>query len=155
LSVLLHADPAAATTEINGLAPLLVLLRRTTGSAADVRGCARLLLDAGADPNSHAVESGGRDQLTALFDAVERADLELVRLLTERGAKDDDAFYHACEHRLTAPYGGYRTTVPKTAIIRGRSERYSRPALRHSTRHQPVMKRSTRCCPSMGAPRDA
>lgn len=98
LSMLLQADPAAATAEVDGLAPLLVLLRRSTGSSADIRGCARLLLDGDADPNSHTIEWGGQGQMSALFDAVERGDLALVRLLIERGAtKDEDAFYHACE----------------------------------------------------------
>ena len=70
----------------------------STGTPGDVRACARLLLDAGADPDSHAVEWGGEGQMTALFDAVERNDLELARLLVERGAeRDEDAFYHACE----------------------------------------------------------
>ena len=41
--------------------------------------------------------------MSALCDAVERGDLELVRLLVERGAaRDDDAFYHACEQSNTA-----------------------------------------------------
>jgi ankyrin repeat protein len=103
LAPLLLAEPAAADREIDGLAPLLVLLRRSSGSPADVRSCARLLLDAGADPDSHTVEWGGEGQRTALFDAVERADFELVRLLLERGAtRDDDAFYHACEQSNTA-----------------------------------------------------
>ncbi len=63
-----------------------------------MRGCAELLLDAGADPDSHTVESGGEWRQTALFDAVERHDLELVRVLLEHGAtRDEDAFYHACE----------------------------------------------------------
>ncbi|PRX50030.1 ankyrin repeat protein [Prauserella shujinwangii] len=98
LSGLLHADPAAATTEVDGLAPLLVLLRRSIGSAADVRECARLLLDAGADPDSHTAERCGEGRMSALFAAVERGDLALVRLLVERGAtRDEDAFYHACE----------------------------------------------------------
>src|SRR4051812_13897342 len=94
----LRAEPNAAATPIGELPPLLVVLRRSTGSARDVRECARRLLDAGADPNSHTVEWGGEGQMTALFDAVERRDLELVRLLLERGAdRDEDAFYHACE----------------------------------------------------------
>jgi hypothetical protein len=91
LSALLRAEPAAAVVEIDGSAPLLVLLRRSTGSAADVRSCARLLLDA------------GEGQTTALFHAVERAYLELVRLLLDHGAtRDDDAStrLRAVEHRL-------------------------------------------------------
>lgn len=98
LATLLHADPTAATAEVGGLAPLLVLLRRSNGSPADICHSARLLLDAGADPNSHTVEWGGEGTMSALFDAVERHDLALVRLLIEPGAtKDEDAFYHACE----------------------------------------------------------
>jgi ankyrin repeat protein len=98
LSMLLEADPGAATTAVDGLPPLLVLLRRSTGTRADVRGCARLLLDAGADPDSHTIEWGGEGRMSALFAAVECADTALVELLLERGAtRDDDAFYHACE----------------------------------------------------------
>ncbi len=103
LSALLHADPAAATAQVGELVPLLVLLRRTLGSPADVRSCAQRLLDAGADPNSHTIEECGQGRITALRDAVEHGDLALVRLLVERGAtKDDDAFYHACEQGNTA-----------------------------------------------------
>ena len=103
LTSLLRADAAAATTPLDGLAPLLVLLRRSNGSPAEVRECARLLLDAGADPDSHTVEWGGEGRMSALFDAVERGDRELARLLVERGAsRDEDAFYHACEQSDTA-----------------------------------------------------
>ncbi|WP_232666480.1 ankyrin repeat domain-containing protein [Pseudonocardia sp. TRM90224] len=98
LRELLAADPGTATAPIDGLAPLLVLLRDSAGAPSDVRGCTALLLDAGADPDSHTVEWGGEGRQTALFDAVERADSALVRLLVEQGAsKDEDAFYHACE----------------------------------------------------------
>jgi hypothetical protein len=103
LAGLLHADPTAATITVDGLAPLLVLLRRSIGSPADVRACARLLLDAGADPDSHTIEWGGEGRMSALFDAVERADLPIVTLLVQHGAtKDEDAFYHACEQADTA-----------------------------------------------------
>lgn len=102
LTRLLAADPSLATAEIDALAPLLLLVRRSTGSPADVRACTRLLLDAGADPNSHTIEWGGEGQMSALYGAIERRDLELARLLVERGAdKDDDAFYHACEQSDT------------------------------------------------------
>jgi len=98
LSALLRSDPAAATAELAGSLPLLALLRRSIGAPADVRACARMLLDAGADPDSYTIEWGGEGRMTALFDAVERRDSALVRLLIERGArKDEDAFYHACE----------------------------------------------------------
>lgn len=98
LSALLRSDPAAATAELAGSLPLLALLRRSIGAPADVRACARMLLDAGADPDSYTIEWGGEGRMTALFDAVERRDSALVRLLIERGArKHEDAFYHACE----------------------------------------------------------
>ncbi|MEJ3656300.1 ankyrin repeat domain-containing protein [Actinomycetes bacterium KLBMP 9759] len=94
----LDADRGAATAPVDGLPPLLALLRDSAGAPSDIRACAELLLDAGADPESHTVEWGGEGRRTALFDAVERADAGLVRLLVERGAtKDEDAFYHACE----------------------------------------------------------
>lgn len=94
----LRTDATAATIPVADLPPLLALLRRATGTAADVRRCAELLLDAGADPAGHTIEDGGQYQLSALFAAVERNDLALVRLLLDRGATtDEDAFYHACE----------------------------------------------------------
>ena len=99
----LRADAMSSTTPVAGLVPLLTLLRRSTGAPADVRRCVELLLDAGADPDSHTVEDGGQFRLSALFAAVERGDLALVRLLLEGGAtSDEDAFYHACEQSDTA-----------------------------------------------------
>src|SRR5262249_36234926 len=89
-------------TPVGDLPPLLVLLRRSTSTPSDVRECARLLLDAGGDPDSHTVEWDGQGRQAALFDAVERGDLPLAQLLVDRGATpDDDAFYHACEHANT------------------------------------------------------
>jgi hypothetical protein len=103
LSAVLEADPASATAEITSLPPLLVLLRRSIGSPSDVRDCARLLLDAGANPDCHTLEWGGEGIMSALFAAVERRDLALVRLLLDAGAtSDEDAFYHACEQSDTA-----------------------------------------------------
>jgi ankyrin repeat protein len=101
LAIHLKADPDTATTAVGELAPLLALLRRSTGAPGDVRRCADLLLEAGADPNSR-VDHEDWSQ-SALFDAVERGDLALVRLLLDSGAtKDEDAFYHACEQSDTA-----------------------------------------------------
>ena len=103
LSSFLADDPGTATAHVAGLPPLLVLLRRSTGQPEDVRTCARLLLDHGADPDSHTVEWGGEGRMSALFAAVDRGDTELVELLLERGAtRDEDAFYHACEQSDTA-----------------------------------------------------
>jgi hypothetical protein len=99
----LDADRAAATAAVDDLAPLLLLLRRSIGAPDQVRDCAGMLLDAGADPDSHTIEWGGEGRQSALFDAVERGDAELVRLLVGAGASgDEDAFYHACERSGTA-----------------------------------------------------
>ena len=103
LSALLRADPDLARAPLDGLTPLLLLLRRAVDSPSSVRDCARMLLDAGADPDEHTVEWGGEGRRSALFDAVERADLELVRLLLDQDATpDEEAFYHACEQSDTA-----------------------------------------------------
>lgn len=90
---LLQADRRHASAEVQGLPPLLALLRRSTGAPENVSSCARMLLEAGADPNSHTIEWAGEGKRSALFDAVERADLELVQLLLDGGATpDEDAF---------------------------------------------------------------
>ena len=103
LTTTLQIDPTAATTPVDGLVPLILLLRRSIGTPAGVYECATQLLDAGADPDSHTVEWDGEGRMSALFDAVERGDVRLVKLLAERGAtKDEDAFYHACEQSDTA-----------------------------------------------------
>jgi hypothetical protein len=60
LSAILAAEPEAATAEVDGLAPLLVLLRRSTGSPADVRDCARLLLELA--PTRTVIRSSGADR---------------------------------------------------------------------------------------------
>jgi 8-oxo-dGTP pyrophosphatase MutT (NUDIX family) len=101
LAEVLAADPRAVDEPLDGLVPLLYLLRRSRGAAADVRECARLLLAAGADPNAftHEVEEGGDWDFYAVRSAVDRDDAALVRLLVDHGAeRDDDAIYHACEH---------------------------------------------------------
>jgi ankyrin repeat protein len=103
LTALLRADQGVATADVGGLPPLLALLRRSTAAPSRIRDCTRVLLDAGADPNSHTVEWGGQGRRSAVFDAVKRDDLELVRLLLDRGANgDEDSFYHACEQSDTA-----------------------------------------------------
>ena len=92
----LSVDPAMATAPVRGTAPLLVLLRRSKATPEAIRACAQLLLDAGADPDSHTMSSYGRRE-SALLQAVVRGDIELAELLIERGAtKDDEAFEAAC-----------------------------------------------------------
>jgi ankyrin repeat protein len=102
LAALVAADSTVASTGIGGLAPLLVLLTRATGTPADVRACTRVLLDAGADPNCRTPEDEHGGWASALSSAVERGDRALVRLLLDAGAEpDEDAFYHACEQADT------------------------------------------------------
>jgi ankyrin repeat protein len=105
LEAALAAHPAAVHEALDGLVPLLYLLRRSMGSGADVRACARLLLDAGADANAftHEVEEGGDWDFYAVRSAVDRDDAALIELLIDHGAeRDEDALYHACEHGGTA-----------------------------------------------------
>ncbi|WP_308283366.1 ankyrin repeat domain-containing protein [Pseudonocardia nigra] len=98
LAAILAADRGVAGEPLDGVAPLLVLLTRSTGTPGDVRRCTEILLDAGADPDSRSAQDGGGWFRSALFEAVERHDLALVRLLLDRGSTpDEDAFYHACE----------------------------------------------------------
>ena len=105
LAAVLANDPGTAHEPVDGLVPLLYLLRRSTGTGADVRECARLLLEAGADPNASRTRSrtAGDWDFYAVRSAVDRDDVSLIELLVEHGAeRDDDAIYHACEHGSTA-----------------------------------------------------
>lgn len=98
LSSLFDADGAVATRPLVGVFPLISLLRDSSGTPSDIRRCAELLIDAGADPSSATPSEDGEWELTASYFAVERHDLTLLKLLVARGAApDDDAFYHACE----------------------------------------------------------
>jgi ankyrin repeat protein len=105
LEAVLAGHPATVHEPVDGLVPLLYLLRRSAGSGADVRECARLLLEAGADANAytHEVEGGGDWDFHAVRSAVDRDDAALIELLIAHGAeRDEDALYHACEHGGTA-----------------------------------------------------
>lgn len=105
LGAALASDPAAVERPVDGLVPLLYLLRRSKGSGAGVRTCAELLLEAGADANAftHEEEEWGDWDFTAIRSAVDRDDVALIELLIEHGAvRDDDALYHACEHGSVA-----------------------------------------------------
>jgi ankyrin repeat protein len=105
LATVIAAEPRSVHEPVDGLEPLLYLLRRSVGSGADVRECTRLLLEAGADPNAftHEAEDGGDWDFYAVRSAVDRDDAALVELLLAHGAeRDEDALYHACEHGGTA-----------------------------------------------------
>ena len=98
VQALLAETRSAATTPIHGVPPLIRLLRDSIGAPDDVRSCAVLLLDAGADPRLTTPSEDGEWELTTCYHAVERQDVSLLKLLLDRGAEpDDDAFYHACE----------------------------------------------------------
>ncbi len=55
----LQRDPSVALALVSEMSPLIVLLRRSNGTPSDVRRCAQLLLDVGADPNSAVEPEGG------------------------------------------------------------------------------------------------
>lgn len=88
----LDAEPQVVSepTGPNGWAPILYacfsrLLRGDPARAPRIRAVVRLLLDAGADPNSHFVK--GDWVQVALYGAAGIAgDVELTRLLLEAGA---------------------------------------------------------------------
>jgi hypothetical protein len=93
LAAAVGADPVAVRTPIGGLSPLVLLLRRSWTCrhvSAQVRECARVLLESGADPNQQGD--------LALTEAVHHSDPELVYLLTASGAVvDEDLFHLACD----------------------------------------------------------
>ncbi|HEX7184223.1 MAG TPA: ankyrin repeat domain-containing protein [Thermoanaerobaculia bacterium] len=104
----LAADPqlAIARHEPDGWAPLLYASSSPlhAGSPERARGilrCAELLLERGADPNSHMVWKGpeGEGKLPALYFACVSGNVPVVRLLLERGAdpNDGESVYHAAE----------------------------------------------------------
>lgn len=101
----LDADPAAATTPVAGRLPLIWVTH--SGFLADAEDeprlvpCARLLLDAGADPDTTWThpEFGA---LSALYGAAGVAfSVPMTELLLATGATPDDgeSVYHACETR--------------------------------------------------------
>ncbi|WP_020497368.1 ankyrin repeat domain-containing protein [Sciscionella marina] len=71
LMFLLGAEPSRSTAPVAGLAPLLVLLTRSRAKPSAIRECARILLDAGAEPDEdafyHACEHGGAQLLELLW----------------------------------------------------------------------------------------
>lgn len=75
--------------------------RRSEGHARGLLECARLLLDAGADPDARFTPGeGGGPSLSALLGACGVAHFpEMARLLLERGADPDDgeSLYHSVE----------------------------------------------------------
>jgi ankyrin repeat protein len=81
----LAADPDAATRSVRGRKPLLHV---TSSDAEQAVDCARLLLEAGADPNSSR-EDDGHEHVSALAGAAR--DPRMAALLIEAGADVDDA----------------------------------------------------------------
>lgn len=109
LRAALADDPAFATTPTGprGWQPLLyvafsVLHERSPAIADGLLSCARLLLDAGADPDvAFVVEPWPDSPLRALYGACGVTNFpEMAALLLDRGATIDDfeSLYHSNEH---------------------------------------------------------
>lgn len=96
LSRRLSTEPWVATGPVGDDPPLLVLLRqpRACTERKAMLTCVRLLLDAGADPNSYTTSRYG-DRESALLEAVEPGDLELAELLLDHGAGVDIRCFEA------------------------------------------------------------
>lgn len=102
----LAADPGAATRDIPRVAPPLVLavqpaLKRARGVPADDHvALVRLMLDAGADPNTSVAIDDGAGRVPALYFACAENAVEVARLLLERGANptDGESVHHAAQH---------------------------------------------------------
>lgn len=123
----LAADPELAFRPGDqGWPPLLAVCssrwHRDPARAAGLLAVARLLLDAGADPNTRAGEPGQRGHCSTLFGAAGCANNPAItRLLLDRGAVPDDhtvylaAFFpdHECL-RLLLPHADL---VASTAIV--------------------------------------
>lgn len=73
-----------------------------------LRNCVRVLLDAGADPDSsvgnrwppHSLENPGEDRLTAIYGAAgQNHDIEMTKMLLAAGAdpNDNESLYHAID----------------------------------------------------------
>jgi ankyrin repeat protein len=107
----LEADPALANAADSGgaLAPLLYAvqweLMPSLGVSDDAQlATVRALLDAGADPNAAAKIPDVSDTIPALYFPCVRGDVDLARLLLERGANptDGESLYHAAQHDYEA-----------------------------------------------------
>ncbi len=99
-------DPAKATEPIGPRTPLLHLafskyIHMAPERRQDMLAIARLLLDAGADPNDgYIAEPGTTHRLSALYGALGHAhNLALAQFLLESGAtpNDNETLYHATE----------------------------------------------------------
>ncbi|MCX7799960.1 MAG: hypothetical protein N2109_06405 [Fimbriimonadales bacterium] len=101
----LQREPKAVGRPCGALSlpPLVYVCFSRWSSNEAARRCARLLLEAGADPNAHKLwEWNEQTRLSVLYAAVGlRNDPELARMLLDAGAdpNDNESLYHSCEHR--------------------------------------------------------
>jgi ankyrin repeat protein len=106
-TALLAADPASATRTVPGddTPPLayavLTDVKRARGvSEQDHVALVRLLLDAGASPNSSVAIPDVSDRIPVLYFPSIAGNVAVARLLLERGANptDGESLYHAAQH---------------------------------------------------------
>lgn len=103
----LDADPSLATQRLpnDNLEPLLFAvhegIKRDMGVSAEQHlATVRALLDAGANPNASAPLPDVSDTIPALYFPSTSGNVEVARLLLERGATptDGESLYHAAQH---------------------------------------------------------
>lgn len=140
-------DPALATkaSEVRNWTPLLsVCLGRVGGDDASRADCARQLLAAGADPNSHWTDSQYPDaKLPALYAATGINNYpQVARVLLAAGANpnDGESIYHAAERNHVE---SLQALLDGGADLGQRNEQWNNTPLYFLLGHSPATQQAT------------